>query len=429
MNEEENENNAEAEYEDEEAQAEEDAPQQQEQEIPAQKSGGQRSVRSFQISAKGSAKSAKNELRNSAKVSVQGSNRSQKAGPIPGSLRGSATNQLAENASINSKQKDQNSSKQQPQDELVDDMGEDQDFVMPQVASEMMESDIEGNEGSSLKKKVTFTGRDKNEPKPKDYNKLRDIPFFELPKAEEDKSGDEVDDNPKIPNMIAGQTNSNKKERLSSRLKFPEEDSSSQHSGATGKSGQSKRSADSKGPLDFGEEAIAARARPEFERFYPVFKEVYKLRELNQRGYKPKGTDYFMAYLKGIKKADEERENERKKNDQKFFEQIRKVMEFQDKKAKEILERITVQDERRKEFLEEKLAAVGETLLYDFKRNKEAAKRAKLANKQNEQAYQEYLGKLGFNPTALTKAPMPMNLNRPIWELQPKGVTLLPGRG
>jgi len=188
-------------------------------------------------------------------------------------------------------------------------------------------------------------------------------------------------DLPQLPNIFAGQSNSNKKSKLAGKVRFPDEDSSSEYTtdsqGRPVKKLKGKRPSQSEGSYGsdktFSSKAAEARNRKQFERFYPVFKQVEKLRHMRAKGYKPNPSDFFYAYLNGLQKSEEMRQADLRDRDQGFFEQVRKVIEYQDKKTQELLEKLEQRERLRKEQLDERLQNLGFQLYSNYQAEKQRA--------------------------------------------------------
>lgn len=215
------------------------------------------------------------------------------------------------------------------------------------------------------------------------------------------------DDNHDLPNSAPGQSNAYKKSNIPVKVKFNGEESSSskqdsKQSGLSGQSGQSSKSLQSDSDNQKIEKAaMEAKAKREYDRFYPIFQEVYKLQALKKKGYKPNTGDFFAAYLQGIKKADQAREEELKSKDREFFETVRKLIDHQDKRTREIMARVEENELERRERIEERMGKLGNFMLYDFKKQKEEAAKVKAAQTAKERQYYEYLMKMGMTPNPM----------------------------
>jgi len=205
------------------------------------------------------------------------------------------------------------------------------------------------------------------------------------------------DDNQEIPNNLPGQSNANKKSKLPVKVRFPDEDSSSSKVSRTSKQ-SSFLDIDNK---DFNEQMMEERVKKEYDRFYPIFKEVYKLRTLRKRGYKVKQTDFFVAYLQGMKKADHDREEEQKDKNKEFFDSVRKTIAYQDKRTREMMERVHERQLERRDEVEERIANIGQFLLGDFKKQKEQLEMEKTGKTAKEKEYYNFLLKMGLKPNAM----------------------------
>jgi hypothetical protein len=152
---------------------------------------------------------------------------------------------------------------------------------------------------------------------------------------------------------------------------------------------------------ELNEEAVEEKAKQEYDRFYPIFKEVYKLRTLKKRGYKVNPGDFFMAYLQGIKKADQVREEEQKTKNKEFFDSVRKIIENQDKRTQQLMKRIEEMQQDRREAVEERIAHVGQFMLSDFKKQKDSGSKEKQLRQAQEKEYYNFLLKMGLKPNAM----------------------------
>ena len=205
-------------------------------------------------------------------------------------------------------------------------------------------------------------------------------------------------DLPELPNILPGQSNANKKSKLAGKIRFPDEDSSSVYT--TDSQGnlvkKEKKKGSRSGSSDrsdktYSSKAAEERARREFERFFPVFRQVDKLRQMKRRGYKPETADFFHAYLHGIKQSDEMREEERRNKDQGFFEQIRKIIEHQDKKTKELMTRLEAREAERRAQVEDKMAQIGQQMFQNFKKEKQKAVQIKSLRDEETAKYLNHL--------------------------------------
>lgn len=210
-----------------------------------------------------------------------------------------------------------------------------------------------------------------------------------------------AEDSEPIQAAIAGQSNAFKKSKVPIKVKFADEASSD--SRLSRSSGHSSYLKSISGSLN--SKVIEEKAQAEYGRFFPVFKEVYKLRALQSKGYKAKPQDFFTAYLQGMSKADQQREEEVKAKNQEFFMSIRKIMEQQDKRTQELLERIESHQATRREQVEERVAKIGQFMLHDFKKSKEEAKNNSTQRSAQANQNLKYLEKMG-----LRKNPMMQNI-------------------
>lgn len=205
-----------------------------------------------------------------------------------------------------------------------------------------------------------------------------------------------ADDNFAIPLSGAGQSNALQKSKVPVKVKFADEASSSKSS-----SRRSSHLGSISGSLNSG--IIEERAKKEYDRFYPIFKQVFKLRALQAKGYKANPQDFFVAYLNGMKEADQKREAEQKAKNQEFFEMVRKVMEEQDKRTQSLLERMQELQEERREQVEERIAKVGQFMLADYKKGKEEAKVTSRHRESKANQNFQFLQQLGYKPNAMMK--------------------------
>lgn len=229
-------------------------------------------------------------------------------------------------------------------------------------------------------------------------NKLADSMINPLQDSQRATNGHVMaDDNSVIPNNTPGQSNANKKSKLPVKVRFPDEESSSSKQSRSSKM-SSFLDVDSK---ELNEEAVEEKAKQEYDRFYPIFKEVYKLRTLKKRGYKVNPGDFFMAYLQGIKKADQVREEEQKTKNKEFFDSVRKIIENQDKRTQQLMKRIEEMQQDRREAVEERIAHVGQFMLSDFKKQKDSGSKEKQLRQAQEKEYYNFLLKMGLKPNAM----------------------------
>lgn len=206
-------------------------------------------------------------------------------------------------------------------------------------------------------------------------------------------------DLPQLPNIFAGQSNSNKKSKLAGKVRFPDEDSSSEYTtdsqGRPVKKNKGKRGSQSEASYGtdktFSSKAAEEKNRREFERFYPIFKQIEKLRQMRSRGYKANPSDFFYAYLNGLQKSEEMRQEEVKYRDQGFFEQVRKIIEYQDQKTKEIMEKLEERERIRREQVDERLQKIGFQMFSNYKSEKQKAGQIKSIRQEQSSKYLDSL--------------------------------------
>lgn len=87
------------------------------------------------------------------------------------------------------------------------------------------------------------------------------------------------DDQAELPNMLAGQSNSNKKGKLAGMVRFKGEDGSESSNGSSVNRRRRGTFSDVDGQsgITLSKEGQEDKARKEFERFYPVFRQIYRL--------------------------------------------------------------------------------------------------------------------------------------------------------
>lgn len=206
-----------------------------------------------------------------------------------------------------------------------------------------------------------------------------------------------ADDNPQIANELPGQSNANKKSKLPVKVRFPDEESSASKGSRSSKM-SSFLEVDSK---DLNEQFVEERVKQEYDRFFPVFKEVYKLRTLKKKGYKVDKADFFVAYLQGIKKADEARAEEQRSKNKEFFDSVRKIIEYQDKRTEELMMKLQERQSARRYEIEERIANLGQFMLSDFKKQKAEIEKASASKVAKEKEYYNFLTKMGFQPNPM----------------------------
>lgn len=286
-----------------------------------------------------------------------------------------------------------------PEDKSGDEEGEDPDAEMYDSGPEDNDPlDFDDNSKPSAPKNVnslhqsSHFSRLSNEPRKKKLAESMIDPLTETQHAVQGKVF--KDDTDQVLNELPGQSNANKKSKVSVKVRFPDEDSSASKISRTSK-GSSFLDGESK---DLNEQFVEEKAKKEYDRFYPVFKEVYKLRTLKKRGYKVDKSDFFVAYLQGIKKADEAREEEQKTKNKEFFDSVRKIIDHQDKRTKELMVRLEERQLDRREEIEERIANLGQFMLGDIKKQKEDALKIKASKAAKEKEHFEFLMKMGLQP-------------------------------
>lgn len=222
-------------------------------------------------------------------------------------------------------------------------------------------------------------------------NKITNLVSAKQPTMQASLARGMAEDSEPIPQSQAGQSNAFKKSKVPVKVKF--EDEASSESKASGSSRSSYLRSIS-GSLN--SKIIEEKAQAEYGRFFPVFKEVYKLRALQSKGYKAKPQDFFAAYLEGMRKADMQREEEQKAKNMEFFQSVRKIMEQQEKRTKELLERIEERQIERQEEVEERIAKVGQFMVQDYKVTKEETKLRAQKKKAEANENFKHLQKLGL---------------------------------